>query len=295
MSTNIEWCDTTWNPVTGCTKISPGCKHCYAERMAKRLKAMGQVKYRHGFRVMCHPHMLNKVPGGRGKVIFVCSMSDLFHPAVPPKFIAQVFAAMGKHPQHKLLLLTKRPDVMLTWYGIAKDIGVGGVDVTTAFPNVGVGVTICNQREADKNIPLLLDCPAAMRFVCAEPMLADLRLPYEYHFGGLDWVICGGESGPGARPMHPDWARGLRDQCQAAGVPFFFKQWGEWWPDDFSVTTPSGAAPRRCWLRADGDTIDWRGPDVRAQMIRVGKKKAGRLLDGRVWDQRPAWFGERAT
>lgn len=209
--TKIEWTEQTWNPVTGCTKVSLGCKHCYAERMAHRLQAMGQPNYANGFAVMVHEHMLD-IPLKRKKptMYFVCSMSDLFHKDVLDYFISSVFDVMRATPQHTYQVLTKRPERMAE---IAQRID---------WPaNVWAGTSIESQWHAGR-MDHLLRVPAAVRFLSCEPLLGPLALKLD----GIQWVIVGGESGSGARPMHPEWARSLRDQCQASNVAYFFKQWG---------------------------------------------------------------------
>jgi protein gp37 len=237
---DIEWTESTWNPVTGCTKISPGCKHCYAERMAERLQAMGQNNYRDGFRLTLQPHMLERPLGWkRPQTIFVNSMSDLFHQDVPVEYIERVFDVMRRAHWHRFQVLTKRSDrlaelaAQLEW-----------------TRNVWMGVSV----ESDKyrsRIDDLRTTGAAVKFLSLEPLLGPLPdLPLH----GIDWVIVGGESGPDARPMSPAWATDLRDQCQRAGVPFFFKQWGG-----------------------------------------VQKKRAGRVLDGRTWDEMPPTITVVAT
>lgn len=214
MATNshIEWTDATWNPVTGCTKISPGCKHCYAERMAKRLKAMGSVRYTNGFKVTLHDDLLD-VPKRwrRPSTIFVNSMSDLFQKGVPEDFIAAVFDTMSACPQHTFQILTKRAERLrelaprLTWPS-----------------NVWMGVSVEDRRVIDR-IAELQTVPAAVRFFSCEPLIGPLdALPLE----GIHWVIVGGESGPKARPMQAEWVESIFRQCRAARVPFFFKQWG---------------------------------------------------------------------
>jgi protein gp37 len=332
--TNIEWTDATWNPSTGCTKVSAGCANCYAERMAKRLKAMGQEAWKDGFSVRCHQDRLDiplhwKIP----RRIFVNSMSDLFHEDVPFEFIDQVFAVMALCSQHTFQVLTKRAERMAEYLNntnrkpnphdidqvnncttfdcidVERDnVEIPGkhpgehwsyksrmADMPWPLPNVWIGTSCENQKTADERIPHLLRCPSAVRFLSIEPMLGPISLPYgakcfscgfehtkfntpncvkcgsriyEKHqpiIPGIDWVIVGGESGPHARPMHPNWVRSIRDQCVAAGVPFFFKQWGEW-------------APFPNWT---GDTSKgWPSE-------RVGKKSAGRLLDEMEWDEMP--------
>ena len=211
-SSSIEWTESTWNPVTGCTKISPGCLNCYAERMTRRLKAMGQPNYRNGFRVTCHPHML-QLPLGwrRPQRIFVNSMSDLFHQDVPVEFIRCVFEVMAQAHWHQFQILTKRSERLAEL--------APGLD-WPAY--VWMGVTV--ENAACKNrIAHLQTVPATVRFLSMEPLLGP---PGELDLREIDWVIVGGESGPGARPMKPEWVVDIKTQCQRAGVPFFFKQWG---------------------------------------------------------------------
>jgi protein gp37 len=230
--TSIEWTDATWNPATGCTRISEGCARCYAERMAKRLKAMGTPHYRRGFKLTLHEDALDLPLGWkRPQAIFVNSMSDLFHEDVPEDFILRVFDVMRRANRHVFQVLTKRSerllelDALLDW-----------------APNVWMGVTVENDGYL-RRLDDLRATGARVKFVSFEPLLGPVP---GATVRGLDWVIVGGESGPGARPMESEWARDVRDRCRRAGVPFFFKQWGG-----------------------------------------VNKKKAGRMLDGRTWDERP--------
>jgi len=228
----IEWTESTWNPVTGCTKISPGCKHCYAERLAVRLQAMGQENYRNGFNLTLQPHMLDlPLRWKRPQTIFVNSMSDLFHKGVPIEYIQQVFDVMRRADWHRFQVLTKRSDRLsqldpeLKW-----------------APNIWMGVSI----ESDKyrwRIDDLRATRAMVKFLSLEPLLGPLQ---DLDLRAIDWVIVGGESGPEARPMDPAWAIDLRDQCRQAKVPFFFKQWGG-----------------------------------------KNKKRAGRILDGEIWNEMP--------
>lgn len=269
MSTNIEWTDATWNPVTGCTKVSQGCKHCYAERMATRLKAMGQPRYANGFALTCHQDALEQpLKWRKPRRVFVNSMSDLFHEEVPDEFILKVWRTMLRCPQHTFQVLTKRPDRMADftsrlrfdnrgsgkmWLSDDPDARNGwrphGGAGCTPRPNIWLGTSVENQDAADSRIRHLLNTPAAVRFLSLEPLLGPLP---GLNLEGIHWVIVGGESGPGARPMHPEWARDIREQCVAAGVPFFFKQWGG-----------------------------------------VNKKRAGRLLDGREWNEMPPNGGDQ--
>ncbi len=211
-NSKIEWTEATWNPVTGCTKISPGCKHCYAERLAKRLQAMGVKKYANGFRVTLHPDVLDiPLHWRKPRMIFVNSMSDLFHDEVPLTFIQRVFGTMQRAHWHTFQVLTKRAERL--------------AHLAPHLPwprNVWMGVSVENERYKYR-IDLLRQVPAAVRFLSLEPLLGPLP---ELDLRGIHWVIVGGESGPGARPMRPEWVTDIRDQCLAAGVPFFFKQWG---------------------------------------------------------------------
>jgi protein gp37 len=232
IGSTIEWTEATWNPVTGCTKISAGCKNCYAERMSKRLRAMGKPQYRNGFKLTLQPDALElPLRWKRPRTIFVNSMSDLFHKDVPPAFIKQVFDVMNRCPQHTFQVLTKRPE-------IAAELGAK----LTWGPHIWMGTSVENALVLHR-VASLQSVPAKVRFLSVEPLLGPIpRLPLE----GIHWVIVGGESGPGARPMKPEWVRDIRDRCQDLNVPFFFKQWGG-----------------------------------------VNKKKAGRILDNRTWDDMP--------
>jgi protein gp37 len=336
-NSKIEWTDRTWNPTTGCDRVSPGCDHCYALTLAKRLKAMGSAKYQTdgdqrtsgpGFGVASHPEALSDpFRWSKPQRVFVNSMSDLFHPRVDDDFIVQVWAVMTLASQHTFQVLTKRPARMYAllsheWFrqAVAKaawamaEAAPGPpyvpehLVVTCGRPwypldNVWVGVSVENAAHA-RRIGYLRQTPATVRFVSAEPLLGPLD---GLDLDGIHWVIAGGESGHGARPMHPDWARSLRDQCRAAGVPFLFKQHGEWLPlgplydqhdddgeaDDArmdAVTAEVMDGHRVVQLERDGATPDGYQPgDPRTWlMARVGKKAAGRQLDGRLWAEYPA-------
>jgi protein gp37 len=207
----IEWTEATWNPVTGCTKVSPGCDHCYAVRLAGRLQAMGNPRYRNGFELTVHEDQLRLPLSWRQpKLVFVNSMSDLFHPNVPSDFIAAVFDVMAEASRHTFQVLTKRPHraaalaERLTW-----------------SENVWMGTSVEAQPYVWR-IDALRGVPAAVRFLSLEPLLGPVQPDLE----GIGWVIAGGESGPGARPAQLQWLRDIRDACRCAGVPFFFKQWG---------------------------------------------------------------------
>lgn len=242
MATNsaIEWTESTWNPVTGCSKISPGCKHCYAERMAHRLQAMGQANYAKGFHLTLHEHALElPLKWKKPQTIFVNSMSDLFHKNVPEEFILKVFDVMSRARWHCFQVLTKRSGRLaelsprLPW-----------------APNIWMGVSVETQAYYGR-IRDLNKTGAHIKFLSCEPLLGPLpNLPLD----AIHWVIAGGESGPGARPMKEEWVTEIRDQCVQQRVAFFFKQWGG-----------------------------------------VQKKKAGRLLEGRTWDQMPAVRGSNRT
>lgn len=234
----IEWTNATWNPVTGCTKISPGCTHCYAERMALRLQAMGQANYANGFQVTLQEDMLQRpLQWKKPMLIFVNSMSDLFHLDVPLPFIKRLFGVMKQADWHCFQILTKRSNRLLE------------VDSELEWPdNVWMGVSVENSRYKFR-IDHLRQIGAKVKFLSLEPLLGPLS---NLNLSNIDWVIVGGESGPGARPVQSEWIYDIREQCLEANVPFFFKQWG--------------------------------GPH---------KKKAGRLLDGRTWEQMPnRWLSQ---
>lgn len=275
--TSIEWTDATWNPVTGCDRTSPGCDNCYALTLAKRLKAMGNARYQidgdprtsgRGFGVTLHPDKLTEPLGWKKpRRVFVNSMSDLFHPEVPDDFIGRVWDTMAACPRHTFQVLTKRPQrmahILSNWQ-----------ETRPARSNIWVGTSIESDRYTFRASHLQAT-PAAVRFLSLEPLLGPLP---SLDLTGINWVIVGGESGPGARPMHPAWVRTLRDRCQEAGVAFFFKQWGAFMPTSRhqGAGTPShleGSA----WAIGDGFWPVWR----------VGKHAAGRLLDGRTWDEMP--------
>jgi len=211
-ASSIEWTQSTWNPVTGCTKISPGCAHCYAERMAKRLQAMGQERYRNGFRVTLQPDVVElPLRWKRPRMIFVNSMSDLFHKDVPAEFVARCFAVMERASWHTFQVLTKRPERAL--------------ELAPHLPwprNLWMGTSVENARYVTR-IGSLIQIPASIRFLSLEPLLGPIP---ELPLAGIHWVIVGGESGPGARPMARLWITQIRDRCLGHGVPFFFKQWG---------------------------------------------------------------------
>lgn len=209
---HIEWTESTWNPVTGCTKISAGCKNCYAARMAARLKAMGTERYANGFAVTLHTDLIDAPRSWKApRKVFVNSMSDLFHPKVPFEFIEKVFKTMTECPQHTFQVLTKRSERLLE---LAPDL--------TWSPNIWMGVSVEDQKVIDR-VNDLRQVPAAVRFLSCEPLIGPLTdIPLE----GIDWVIVGGESGPGARPMDIEWVRSIFRQCRKANSAFFFKQWG---------------------------------------------------------------------
>lgn len=233
---NIEWTESTWNPVTGCTKVSPGCKHCYAERMALRLQAMGQRNYANGFKLTTHEHMLDLPLGWKKpQVIFVNSMSDLFHKDVPLEFIQKVFGVMHSASWHIFQVLTKRASRLLE---LNQEIDWSS--------NVWMGVSVENQDYMFR-IEHLRQTDAHVKFLSLEPLLGPLQ---NLDLRDIDWVIVGGESGPGARPVRREWVIDIRDQCLTADTPFFFKQWGG-----------------------------------------VRKKRSGRVLQGRTWDEMPKRMG----
>lgn len=217
--TKIEWATDTWNPITGCTPISEGCANCYAARMAKRLKAMGQPKYKDGFAVRFHPETLNQpLRWRKPRDIFVCSMGDLFHNNCEFPWVWRVFGTMMQARQHRYLILTKRPAAMRAF--------VNGY-LNGDKRHIWFGASVENQRWLDQRLPSLQACETHNRFLSLEPLLGPVDLKWNdlchNRIGQLSWVIVGGETGPAARPMNPDWARAIRDQCAAARVPFFFK------------------------------------------------------------------------
>ncbi len=327
MASKIEWTDQTWNPIVGCSKVSPGCDHCYAERMGNRLAAMNTKGYQNVIEGYWdgHAHVCEGWNGNtnliesalekplhwrKPRMIFVCSMGDLFHESVPFEWIDKVFAVMALCPQHTFQLLTKRPERMLEYItrefrGVRTSppmVESAGkkmltenmllmkywkdfiwLDVNTSYTlawplfNVWLGVTAENQQRADErrgDMKKLHDM-GWVTFTSVEPMLGEVNMHLDDNW--TDWVICGGESGPGARPMKPDWARGLRDQCKEAGVPFMFKQWGKYLP-----RYQEQSMDENTWRHIDENRI---GPKSFCRFGSfkawpVGKKKAGRLLDG---------------
>ncbi len=237
---HIEWTEHTWNPITGCTKVSPGCKYCYAEALAKRLQAMGTNGYENGFDVSILPERLEQ-PLKRKKptIYFVNSMSDLFHEDISDDFLEQVFKVIGDTQHHSYQILTKRAERLPEFF---KNRPVP--------KNVWLGVSVEDREYGIPRINYLRNIPAKIRFLSVEPLLEDLG-PIDLE--NIDWVIVGGESGPKARPMNAEWAESIQRQCNAANVSFFFKQWGMW--------------------GVDGQ--------------RRSKKANGRLLKGKVWDDKP--------
>lgn len=284
--TKIEWADRVWNPVTGCSKVSEGCRHCYAEMMAKRF--WGERNFSD---VQCHEERLgDPLKWKKPARIFVNSMSDLFHHDVPIGFIAGVWSSMLVADHHTFIVLTKRPKRMLD---VVSKLHSDHYFYTNHLPNVWLGVSVEDQVTADERIPLLLQTPAAKRVVSIEPALGPVSLQgwdgkYQRNYlgsegikdrtkrGPIDWVIMGGESGPGARPMHKNWAYNVLDQCQEAEVPFFFKQWGAWCRAPFPWLNEEDGDPKGGHTFSDG-----------YQVIRVGKSEAGRLLYGKVWNEVP--------
>lgn len=231
---NIEWTEMSWNPVTGCTKISTGCKYCYAEAFAKRLKAMGQDKYKNGFNLTLHPEALNEpYKWKKSKVVFVNSMSDLFHKDIPVEYVQKVFRVMNENPHHVFQVLTKRADILMYYDN------EGWLNWSH---NIWMGVSIENETVKNR-IDNLQQTKARVKFISCEPLLGQLQ---DMDLTSIDWVIVGGESGPNARPMKNEWFSNIKEQCQQTGVAFFFKQWGG-----------------------------------------INKKKAGRLLDGKTYDEMP--------
>lgn len=288
--TSIEWTDKVWNPVTGCTKVSQGCRHCYAETIANRF--WGERKFTD---VQCHPERLDEPSKWRKpRMIFVNSMSDLFHEAVPDEFIWKVFDVISHNRRHIYQILTKRPDRMMAWFEAyqnrfwhyhAPDEPQGEyVSAPWPDPCMWLGTSIENRKAKHERIDYLRDTPAAVRFLSIEPLLEDLGY---LDLEGIHWVIVGGESGSQARMIHPDWVRSIRDQCQAADVPFFFKQWGAWKPTDGSagvVEKLERGSIGPVFTEPGMTQLDpgW------VMVNKVGKSKSGCLLDGREWKEFPA-------
>lgn len=238
--TSIEWTEHTWNPTVGCSKISPGCAHCYAEVMARRLKAMGVKGYENGFQLTLLPQRLGEpMERKQPTIYFVNSMSDLFHEQIPDSYIQDILSVIRRAPQHIFQILTKRAERMADFF-----------QKQTPPGNVWLGVTVENREHGLPRIKQLRSISSCVRFVSAEPLLEDLG---RINLAGIHWVIVGGESGPSARPMQPDWVLNIQRQCDARKIAFFFKQWGGW------------------------------GPDGRKR----SKKQNGRLLNGRIWDAVP--------
>lgn len=321
MSANskIEWTDHTFNPWIGCTKVSPACEHCYAE-VSTPSRTLGVAWGPKAERRRTTPSNWNlplrwnaqaeafRAQHGRRQRVFCASLADVFDNEVPDAWRADLFSLIEATPNLDWLLLTKR-------IGNVGNMLPVPFDLDRLYPNVWIGATICNQQEADRDISKLLAVPARVRFLSMEPLLGPVDLTNVPVGGGqghhefdpiitgnalhrataadphVHWVIVGGESGPHARPMHPDWARSLRDQCQAAGVAFHFKQWGEWHPAMGDVSQL-----RLAICKHTGNSFQIEAGQRerhfhlldRCQMHRVGKKLAGRLLDGRTWDEVPA-------
>lgn len=321
-NTKIEWAEATWSPVTGCTRVSEGCRHCYIERtppfrMGHRRFDSPDIGATTG--VKLHSERLHiPLKWRKSKRIFVCSLADLFQDEVPDRFIVEVFAVMALAPRHTFQVLTKRHARLRSLLGSSAfpklvenavyRRNTYAPHLVWPLPNVWAGVSVEDQKWADIRIPVLLETPAAVRWISAEPLLGPIDLHakdsrtlrpqwlpvtaygvnapdhkagdgsfvgdlYADMYGpNLDWVVVGGESGPGARPMHPAWAQSLRDQCVAAGVPFLFKQHGAWAP------SPNGN---------EVSVVDTEGHEWPARMFRGPKAATGRTLDGRTWDEYP--------
>lgn len=319
-NSKIEWCDHTFNPWIGCTKVSPACANCYAEGYARRVGGPawgnGEPRRRTSEAYWRKPKAWSRKAEGasvRPKV-FCASLADVFDAEIPADWRQDLWRLIASMRDLDWLLLTKRPE------NITRMLPTGWGD---GWPNVWLGTTVENQKQANQRIPPLLDVPAARRFLSVEPMLGAIALRNLWNCYGwdedvradaltgewwtsryqeepyrtdakIDWVICGGESGPGARPLDPEWVRSLRDQCLGAGVPFLFKQWGEWAPGECA-----DAAPTKTEDVAYLEDGDWHferltpresaemNYDVEPDVYRLGKAKSGRLLDGELWDQRP--------
>jgi len=300
-NSKIEWCSHTFNHVWGCTKVSPGCNNCYAENMANRFSVkfgVDEPRRTFGDKHWNEPLKWNRRAAEQGvrERVFCASMADVFDKNSPEGVRERLWALIKSTPNLDWLIVTKR-------IGNAKNMLPA--DWGDGYPNAWLMITVVNQEEADRDIPKLLDTPAVIRGLSMEPLLGKVNLhdflPFsvmhgvtiEGHahriFGGVDWVIVGGESGPNARPIHPDWIKLLRDQCKEAGVPFFFKQWGEWYPNqivaggDLGGDMRKGLVTQICFNR-ENDGHFCKGD---MHMRKVGKKEAGRLLDGKTYDEYP--------
>lgn len=334
MPTKIEWTDESWNPVVGCTRVSDGCRNCYAERAAARMAVNPKQPAYHGIAAFNEQHeprwtgVLRFLPERlqvplrwrKPRRVFTCSMSDLFHASVTDAQIAAVFGVMAATPQHTYQVLTKRPERAAEWFEVVDHLGahrrhmalslsrLAGdlprrVQIGNRWPllNVWLGTSVEDQATADERIPHLLRCPAAARFLSYEPALGPLSLRWakwhdyyprgwrergeaQNHLDGarkLDWIIAGGESGPGSRPPNPNWFRGLRDQCIEAGVAFFFKQWGDWIGFEDARLLDTMDLPL---LAPRFDSFDG---TAAGEVVRLGKRHTGRRLDDREWNQFP--------
>lgn len=300
--TNIDWTDFVWNPMSGCTKLSEGCENCYAADMAKRLQRIQETTgkdlgYSDGFAVTLHPERLGApLNHKKGAKVFVNSMGDLFHEDVPFYFIDEMFAIMALTPQHTYQILTKRPERMKDYFKpeyngykmtayASRKIKVEGINRSSTkeigeaytlfesenilpLSNVWLGVTIESPKHKDRADDLR-NTPAAKHFLSLEPLIEDLG---ELNLDGIDWVIVGGETGANARPMHPDWVASIKAQCEAAGVPLFFKQWGEY------ITLPVGKLVTGCTYKYFGDG---------RQAVKIGTKNTGHLIDGKEYREYP--------
>ncbi|HAH24927.1 MAG TPA: phage Gp37/Gp68 family protein [Prolixibacteraceae bacterium] len=295
----------TWNPVVGCTKVSAGCKHCYAERMARRIAGIAKSKLYYdqviteskwnGKTARAYNQLEKPFQWKTPRMIFVCSMGDLFHETADFEWTNRVFAVMALNGKHQFIVLTKRPERMKEFMEWRK--------FTAPLANVWLGVSAENQEEWNKRVPVLNQIEAAVKIVSVEPMLGPIDIKQglgetlKYQAGGvkncISWVICGGESGPGARPMHPEWARMLMVDCWSEQVPFFFKQWGEWRP---SVESDSGKRNQWSWICINGKVEPGLGRTFEYEtlhhelMINVGREAAGDLLEGKKYKQ---WPGEK--
>ena len=323
MPSKIEWTDESWNPIkaanleTGeighfCVHVSPGCANCYAERMQPRfgnnLRYAAQDRAKVEL-LLDERTLMKPLSWRRPRMVFVCSMTDLFLDDVPREWIDQIFVVMRIAHWHTYQVLTKRPERLKAYLTDEDTPGIARVELATYllstpkgaqdrfgkvgwravehgfgkepdhwFDNIWLGVSVEDRARKDR-IDLLRDVPAALRFLSLEPLIEDLG---ELDLDGIGWVIVGGESGPGARPMHPDWARSLRWQCECAGVPFFFKQWGEWvWYENLSYDEAERLAAENC----PGKELQMHSCGRTA--VRVGRRQAGRRLDGRLWEQMP--------